>query len=137
MIIHVSSPQMQGGLTSVPLSDAGGITQFGLCLQSLAPGADRGKRHWHSAEDELALILEGHPTPIEDHEPRLRPGESLGWPHGAGQAHGLENRSQSCLVLGKRHARDVVLSPDHDLAAHNDGSARRFPHADGHPRREA
>ena len=55
MILPVPSPQTQGGLTRIPLSDAGGITQFGLSLQSLIPGAAAAKRPWHSAVDERAL----------------------------------------------------------------------------------
>ena len=41
------------------LGDAGGLTQFGVNLLTLPPGAWSSQRHWHSAEDEFVWILEG------------------------------------------------------------------------------
>lgn len=136
MKITPPEPLTKGGLTSLPLSEAGGITQFGLHLQSLAPGATTGQRHWHAAEDEFALVLTGHPTLVEDHETPLSPGDALAWPHGAGPAHCLRNDSAqaaSYLVIGTRLARDSVHYPDHDPIGHKDGAARRFTHSDGRP----
>jgi len=41
------------------LGDAAGLTQFGVNLLQLPPGAWSGQRHWHTAEDEFVWILEG------------------------------------------------------------------------------
>jgi uncharacterized cupin superfamily protein len=40
------------------LGDAAGLTQFGVNILHLPPGAWSGQRHWHSAEDEFVWILE-------------------------------------------------------------------------------
>jgi uncharacterized cupin superfamily protein len=41
------------------LGDAAGLTQFGVNLVHLAPGAWSSQRHWHSHEDEFVYVLEG------------------------------------------------------------------------------
>ncbi len=43
------------------LGDAGGLSQFGVHLTRLKPGAATAHRHWHDNEDELVYILEGEP----------------------------------------------------------------------------
>jgi hypothetical protein len=39
------------------LGDAVGLTQFGVNLTRLRPGAASALRHWHEAEDELVYVL--------------------------------------------------------------------------------
>jgi len=41
------------------LGDAGGLSQFGVNLLTLSPGAWSSQRHWHSAEDEFVYVLSG------------------------------------------------------------------------------
>jgi len=41
------------------LGEAAGVSQFGVNLVELAPGAWSSQRHWHTHEDELIYILEG------------------------------------------------------------------------------
>ena len=41
------------------LGDVAGLTQFGVNLLRLAPGAWSSQRHWHTHEDELVYVLEG------------------------------------------------------------------------------
>ena len=41
------------------IGDLLGMTQFGVNLVRLAPGAWSSQRHWHLVEDELLLMLEG------------------------------------------------------------------------------
>ena len=48
------------------LGDAGGLTQFGVNLTTLEPGAMSALRHWHQHEDELVFVLEGEVTLITD-----------------------------------------------------------------------
>lgn len=44
------------------LGDAFGLTNFGVNLTRLAPGAVSALRHAHSRQDELIYILTGSPT---------------------------------------------------------------------------
>ena len=39
------------------LGDAAGLTQFGVNLLRLVPGAWSSQRHWHTAGDELRVRL--------------------------------------------------------------------------------
>src|SRR5574340_1072935 len=48
------------------LGDAGGLTQFGVNLLRLPPGAWSSQRHWHSAEDEFVYVLSGELTLVTD-----------------------------------------------------------------------
>ena len=61
MIVDPATAPVSGekGLSTLQLSVAGGITQFGAYLDTLAPGAWSGQRHWHSAEDEFLYVLDG------------------------------------------------------------------------------
>jgi uncharacterized cupin superfamily protein len=125
------------------LGDAFGLTQFGVNLVRLAPGAASALRHAHSVEDEFVLVIEGTPTLItNDGEQAIGPGMAVGFPAGTGDAHHLLNRTGEdvvFLVIGtKATARDVVTYPDDDLRAvpgegGDEGAARRFTRADGTP----
>ncbi|MCU0984755.1 MAG: cupin domain-containing protein [Acetobacteraceae bacterium] len=121
------------------LGDAFGLTQFGVNLVRLAPGAASALRHAHSAEDEFVLVLEGTATLItNDGAQEVGPGMVVGFPAGTGDAHHLVNRTEAdvvFLVVGtKAVAEDVVTYPDDDLrAVPGEGGARRFTHADGTP----
>ena len=41
------------------LGDPGGLTQFGVNLVTIAPGAWSAQRHWHSHEDEFVWVVSG------------------------------------------------------------------------------
>ena len=120
------------------LADAFALTQFGVNLVRLAPGAMSALRHAHSAEDEFVLVLEGTPTlATNDGEEALAPGLCVGFPCGTGAAHHLVNRSEAdviFLVVGTRADRDAVDYPDVDLKFEpgTDGPGR-FTHKDGTP----
>src|SRR5712664_601212 len=45
-----------------PLGDLFGLTNFGVNLTRLAPGAVSALRHAHSHQDEFVYVIEGHPT---------------------------------------------------------------------------
>jgi uncharacterized cupin superfamily protein len=93
------------------LSDAGGLTQFGVHDQMLHPGASSSDRHWHSAEDEFVYVLSGVVTLHDDDGlTDLAPGDAVAWRHGQPNGHRLLNRSAApCryLVIGSRAAGDV------------------------------
>ena len=48
------------------LGDAAGLTQFGVNLLTLPPGAWSSQRHWHSHEDEFVYVLKGELMLVTD-----------------------------------------------------------------------
>jgi uncharacterized cupin superfamily protein len=106
----------ENGLHTLHLSVAGGITQFGAYVDTLAPGAWSSHRHWHSSEDEFLYVLEGAVTVRDDdglHD--LGPGDGAAWPHGCPNAHHLTNRGDApCryIIVGSRVAADICYYPD-------------------------
>ena len=69
------------------LGDAAGLTQFGVNLVTLPPGAWSSQRHWHTDEDEFVYVLEGELTLVtEAGEELVKPGmaglpeERAQWP---------------------------------------------------------
>ena len=47
------------------LGEAAGLTQFGVNLLRLAPGAWSSQRHWHALEDEFVHVLSGELVLVE------------------------------------------------------------------------
>ncbi len=121
------------------LGDALGLTQFGVNMGRLEPGAASSLRHWHTGEDEFVFILEGTPTLITDDGERvLGPGLAAGFPAHSENGHRLENRSDApvlYLEVGTRAVRDEVTYPDADLLLikEDSGAKRTFRHKDGTP----
>lgn len=121
-----------------PLGEPFGLTNFGVNLTRLAPGACSALRHAHSRQDEWIYILSGEPVLVTDAgEVRLRPGSCAGFKAGTGDAHHLVNRSDEDVVyleVGDRTPQDQVAYPDDDLAAVLGEDGRwRFVHKDGTP----
>ncbi len=119
------------------LGDALGLTQYGVNLGRLEPGAVSSLRHWHTGEDEFILVLEGTPTLVtDDGEQVLGPGLAAGFPAHTENGHRLENRSDDpvlYLEVGTRAVRDVVTYPDADLELIKEqaGKIRTSRHKDG------
>lgn len=124
-----------GRAVTLHLSDAGGLTQFGVHDQTLFPGATTGARHWHSAEDEFALVLEGILTLEDDHGLHdLVPGDAVAWPHGQPNGHRLLNRSEApCrfLVVGSRAQGDICTYPGDGRRQIHTETTWRIEAADG------
>lgn len=128
---------MVAGRIKRPLGDLFGLTNFGVNLTRLAPGAISALHHRHSHQDEFIYVLEGAAVLITDQgETPLSPGMVAGFPAG-GTPHHLENRSaEDCVVLeiGDRTPGDEVSYPEDDLATvANDEGKRVFVHKDGTP----
>lgn len=117
------------------LGDAGGLTQFGVNLYRLQPGAWSSQRHWHENEDEFVMVLKGEVVMIENEgESILRAGDCAAHKAGVANGHHLVNRSQGkvvFLVVGTRAQTETVHYPDIDLKAVNDGNGFRYFHTDG------
>ena len=118
------------------LGEAAHLTQFGVNLLRLAPGAWSSQRHWHAAEDEFVYVLEGEVVLVSAAgEELLTAGDCAGFPCGEPDGHHLQNRSGSeavILEIGARNPeRDAVDYPDIDLAIR--AGRREFVHKDGTP----
>jgi uncharacterized cupin superfamily protein len=121
-----------------PLGDLFGLSNFGVNLTRLAPGAISALRHAHSRQDEFVYVLEGHPVLITDQgETVLAPGMCAGFKAGSGDGHQLVNRTDRdvfYLEIGDRTAGDSVTYPDDDLhAILGDDGKWVFVHKDGTP----
>jgi len=119
------------------LGNAVGLTQFGVNLTTLKPGAASSLRHWHEGEDELVYILEGEVVLVEDDgETVLKAGDAAGWKANSGNGHHLINRSARDAVLlevGTRAARDHVEYPEADLMIDKDENGVRRTRKSGAP----
>src|SRR5437870_7517257 len=63
-----------------PLGDLFGLTNFGVNLTRLAPGAVSALRHAHSRQDEFVYVLAGQPTLVTDvGDLPLQPGMCAGF----------------------------------------------------------
>lgn len=117
------------------LGDLFGLSNFGVNLTKLLPGASSALRHAHSKQDEFIYILSGHPVLITNAgETQLTPGMCAGFKAGTGNAHQLVNRTSEevhYLELGDRCAGDSVVYPDDDLQAVLVGGKWQFSHKDG------
>lgn len=125
------------GRVKHPLGDLFGLTNFGVNLTRLAPGAVSALRHAHTRQDEFILVLEGNPTLVTDAgETRLAPGMCAGFKAGTGDAHQLRNDGEDeavYLEVGDRMPGDSASYPDEDLQAVMGEGGWRFLHKDGRP----
>jgi uncharacterized cupin superfamily protein len=120
-----------------PLGDLFGITNFGVNLVHLLPGAVSALRHAHSRQDEFVYIIQGHPTLHTDAgRTPLAPGDCAGFAADSGDGHRLVNETAHEVVyleVGDRAAGDEVVYPDDDLQARQLDGQWRFAHKDGTP----
>jgi len=130
-IDHATAPRAKGstypsphdqpcmGRASLRLGIAAGLTQFGVNLVTLEPGAWSSQRHWHAAEDEFVWIVDGELVLIEDDgETLLKAGDSAGWKAGVANGHHLVNRTDRparLLAIGTRDDADHGEYPDIDM----------------------
>jgi uncharacterized cupin superfamily protein len=120
------------------LGNAVGLSQFGVNLTTLKPGAWSSQRHWHRNEDEFVFVLEGELTLVEDHrsETVLKPGDAAGWKADGRVGHCLINRTQKDAVyieVGTRAATETAVYPDIDMRAEKDKTGMRYVHKNGEP----
>jgi uncharacterized cupin superfamily protein len=108
-----------------------GLTQFGLNLTIIAPGAWSSQRHWHSLEDEFVWVVDGELTLVTDAgEETLRAGDCAAFRRGDGDGHHLINKSGQparVLEIGTSDPQDLCTYPDIDMMA----DARGYTHRDG------
>jgi len=120
-----------------PLGDLFGLTDFGVNLTRLAPGAVSALRHAHTRQDEFVYILQGRPTLHTDEgRTQLSPGMCAGFKAGTGNGHRLINETAEdvlYLEIGDRTPNDEGSYPDDDLKAMLIDGQWKFVHKDGTP----
>jgi uncharacterized cupin superfamily protein len=125
------------GRQKKPLGDLFALTNFGVNLTRLAPGAVSALRHAHTKQDEFVYILLGHPTLHTDEgRTKLAPGMCAGFKAGTGNGHRLINETDeevTYLEVGDRTPGDEGSYPDDDLKALLVGGTWTFVHKDGTP----
>ncbi len=123
------------GRIKTVLGAAAGLTQFGVNLTRLKPGAASALRHWHETEDEFVYILEGEATLCEDGgETILRAGDCAGFKAGVPNGHCLVNRSQADVVyleIGTRAPTDRFHYSDVDMMGDKSETGVRFMRRNG------
>ena len=126
---------MMDGRSSLRLGQAGGLTQFGVNLVTLEPGALSSLRHWHLHEDEFVMVTEGECIMVTNAgEEVMRPGDCAAFPAGVADGHHFINRSDAparFLVVGTKAPREVGTYSDVDLVVVVDGGTATFTRKDG------
>jgi uncharacterized cupin superfamily protein len=123
------------GRSSRRLGEYAGLTQFGVNLVMLDPGAVASLRHWHLKEDEFAMVVSGDLILVEDEgETPMTVGDCAAWKAGVANGHRFVNRSAapaSFLVIGTKHSDEIASYSDVDMMIHVNGGSPRFKHYDG------
>lgn len=119
------------------LGDAAGLSQFGVNLLRLPPGAWSSQRHYQTLEDEFVYVLSGEVVLVTDAgEEVLRPGDAAGFKGGDPNGHCLQNRSlaeATVLEVGSRIEGDGAVYPDIDMLAPPGGKPAVYTRKDGTP----
>ena len=120
------------------LGDHFELTNFGVNLTQLAPGAVSALLHHHTRQDEFVFIVSGTPTLVlDDKDYLLQPGDCCGFKAGKGVGHQLVNKSRypvQYLEIGDRSAGDYAEYPKDDLKfTQIEGGAWILTHKDGMP----
>ena len=117
------------------LSDAFGLSQFGVNLLELPPGAWSSQRHWHERQDEFVYVLEGEVTLVTDagetvltrrHDRRLsrrRAATATTWST-------APTAVARVLEVGTRTAEETAHYPDIDMM-YREGEGYSYAPTDG------
>jgi uncharacterized cupin superfamily protein len=105
--------------TKFVLGDQFDLTQFGVNIAVIEPGAWSAQRHWHETEDEFVYMLEGELVLADDAgEHVLKPGMCAGFKANNGNGHCLINKTNKRAVyleVGTRLDVEKVIYPDIDM----------------------
>jgi len=123
------------GRSRQALGEAGGLSQFGVNMVELQPGAASSQRHWHTHEDEFVMVVSGELTLVTDEgETLMRAGDCAAFPAGRPNGHHLINRGWGnalFLAVGPNNPDDRAEYPDIDLVYENKTGS--YTHRDGTP----
>ena len=119
------------------LGDVAGLTQFGVNLLKLPPGAWSSQRHWHTQSDEFIYVISGEVVLVTDGlEELLHAGDAAGFKAGDPNGHCLQNRSTGeavVLEVGTRIESDTGYYSDIDMMTPAGGKPAIYTHRDGTP----
>jgi len=119
------------------LARAAGLSQFGVNVCTLKPGAASSQRHWHENEDELVYVLEGEVVLREDEgETVLKAGDAAAWKAGVANGHTIINRSNRDAVfieVGTRAPSERAHYSDIDMMVVRDEKGARYTKKNGEP----
>jgi uncharacterized cupin superfamily protein len=119
------------------LGDHFGLSDFGVNLVTLAPGAWSAQRHWHTHEDELIYVLSGEPTLVTDEgATTLGPGMCAGFRASRPNGHALINNTEApvtYLEVGSRNPEDSAYYSDIDMQILKRAKGGRFTRKNGEP----
>ncbi|HJQ59262.1 MAG TPA: cupin domain-containing protein [Vineibacter sp.] len=117
------------------LSDAFGLSQFGVNLMTLPPGAWSSQRHWHEREDEFVYVLDGEVQLVTNAgATTLTAGMVAGFRAGEPDGHHLVNRSDRnarILEVGTRSNAETAHYSDIDMLYNEVGVPEGYYHRDG------
>jgi uncharacterized cupin superfamily protein len=121
--------------TKYILGDNFDLTQFGVNLAVIEPGAWSSQRHWHETEDEFIYMLEGELVLADDSGDHvLTPGMCAGFKANNGNGHCLKNLTDKRAVyleVGSRTDNEKVVYSDIDMKGESVGNRYVFTHKDG------
>jgi uncharacterized cupin superfamily protein len=126
-------PREQPGFRSLRarLSRQVECERLGLSLWELPPGEAAYPYHYHLAEEELLLVLDGRPSLRTPHGWRdLQQGEVVAFLRGEHGAHQLVNHTENTvrlLAFSTSGEPDIVIRPDSETL----GAYERLPQGSG------
>jgi uncharacterized cupin superfamily protein len=95
---------------------AAGSERLGASLYEVPPGNSICPYHWHSANEEMLIVLSGTPTlRTPDGERELAEGDVAGFPVGERGAHKVTNNSSAplrVLMISEMNHPEVGVYPD-------------------------
>ena len=117
------------------LGDVFGLTQYGVNLAIIQPGAWSSQRHCHEKEDEFIYVLEGTLTLSDnDGDHLLTAGMCAGFIAGNGNGHCLKNLTDKVatyLEVGSRVPNEKVIYNDIDMKTENSSGKYVYTKKDG------
>lgn len=117
------------------LGDVFGLTQYGVNLAIIQPGAWSSQRHCHEKEDEFIYVLEGTLTLSDnDGDHLLTAGMCAGFKAGNGNGHCLKNLTDKVatyLEVGSRVPNEKVIYNDIDMKTENSSGKYVYTKKDG------
>lgn len=119
------------------MGDKFGLTQFGVNLVTLEPGAWSSHRHWHEVEDEFVYVLTGTITlKTDEGDTLLTPGMCAGFKAGIANGHCLVNATAEAatyIEVGTRSPTERAHYSEIDMKAVKADGKFSFTRRDGTP----
>jgi uncharacterized cupin superfamily protein len=100
---------------------------LGASVYELPPGEKSFPYHFHNANEELLVVLDGEPTLRDQNGERtLSAGDAIVFPRGPGGGHQLRNESPARVLMASTLVTpDVVDYPDSGKAGFAGGTTQR------------